>query len=176
MDYIYHLKPSYMEGKILLPLSLQEELYPKLYKKQLKMYADRPFTLNKKVPPLDCKWKDVLFFSCLNPKIIFAALELLGLLDEDVPDILQFPISTLKDGDFCFYQEELNKKEIFSKTSHSKYEEEKILPFETAKYFVDCVKKKENPLIFSGVKHLLYKGELDIGKAKSIKYTSLNKL
>jgi hypothetical protein len=66
MEHFYHLKPPSMEGKALLPLSSQEERYPKLYKKQLKMYADRSSILNKKVPPLDYRWQDV--FYCLNPQ------------------------------------------------------------------------------------------------------------
>lgn len=94
-----------MQSKIPLPLSSMEEEYPKLYREQVKIYEERKELLKKKVPPLDCTWQDVLFFSTLNPKIIFTALELLGLLDEDIPEILRFPISALEDGSFCYYYE-----------------------------------------------------------------------
>jgi hypothetical protein len=50
------------------------------------------------------------------------------------------------------------------------YKEEINLPVSTAKYYVDCVTYKEDPLIFYGVPHLLLKGYLDISLAKTIKY------
>lgn len=160
-----------MHGKILLPLSSMKEEYPKLYKEQAKIYDGRESLLRKKIPPLDCRWEDVLFFSTLNPTLIFAALELLGLLDDEVPIILRFPISALKDGEFCYYNED--DKQPFVKTTVARYKEEQNLPIETTKYFVSCVKKNEDPLIFSGVKHVLYKGEVDISKATVIRYDSL---
>jgi hypothetical protein len=170
MEYIYHLMPKKMYGKILLPLSIMEEKYPKLYKEQIKIYDDRPSLLKKKIPLLDCTWQDILFFSTLNTKLIFTALELLGLLDKDVPDILQFPISILEEDNFCYYQE---GKEPFTKITKTKYKEEQKLPLETIKYFINCVKKDEKPLIFSGIKHLLYKGQVDVSKGKIIKYDLL---
>src|ERR1700744_4292715 len=105
MEYFYHLKPETMYGKLLLPLSDLKDEYPKLYKEKIKSYKGRDEILNKEVPLLNCEWKDVLFLSCLNPEIIFASLEMLGLLDDKVPDILKFPISCLDGKKFCSYQE-----------------------------------------------------------------------
>lgn len=172
MEYFYHLKPKKMYGNILFPLSKIEEKYPKLFKEQMKMYEGREDLLNKEIKLLKCKWQDVLFLSCVNPKLIFAALELLGLLDEDIPEILKFPISVLKNENICSYQE-IDNKEIFKKIDIKKYEEEKMVPADTLGYFVECTKKKEDPLIFSGVKHLLYDGELKLSDGVVEEYERL---
>lgn len=169
MEYVYHLKPVDMHGKILMPLSVMEEKYPKLYKEKIKLYKNREKLLDKKINILDCKWKDVLFFSTINPAIIFTALEMVGLLDEDIPDILKFPIS-LFDDNVCLYKETDNSEKF---TRIKKYKEDKFLPTETIEYFLDCAKSKKDPLIFSNITHLCYKGDVDIRKASVIKYERL---
>ncbi len=160
-----------MKGSNLLPLSRLEEQDPKLAKEYFKSYKGREKILNKKVDILDCTWKDCIFFSCLNPEIIFAALELLG-LDRELPTILRFPISILKDMNWCLFQE-VKGKDTFTKCNIKKYKENDLLPVSTAQYFVDCAKKEEDPLIFSNVEHLLLKGELSIKEAEVIEYKSI---
>ena len=173
MEYVYHLKPKEMQGKILLPLSVMKKEYPKLYRQQVKLYKGREDLLDKEIPLLKCDWKDVLFLSAINPEIIFAALEMLGLLDEDVSEILKFPITAL-DKNICLYQE-VDGDEKFEKVRQASYEEEITIPTETLEYFIECVKNEEDPLIFSGIPHILYKGTLDISKAKRIRYKRLTK-
>lgn len=172
VEYFYHLKPNKLKGKILYSLSELEEKAPELAKEYSKAYKDRESLLNKKVPPLDCKWKDVIFLSYINPTLVFTALDLLGLLDKDIPIILKFPISALKNKNFCFYQEE--DKNIFKNMSVESYKELKELPTKTITYFVNCIKKNESPLIFSGIPHLLLNDNLDINKAEEVKYTSIH--
>lgn len=160
-----------MNSNILFPLSELEYEIPSLYKKEIKKYKGREKILNKKIQLLKCNWKDVLFFSAINPVLIFTALDLIGLLDKNVPKILRFPISDLKDNNYCSYQEE--EKVEFKKINKSSYKEDDKIPLQTIKYFVDCLKTNEDPLIFSGIKHILYKGSLDITKGKVISYTHI---
>lgn len=174
VEYFYHLKPNKMMGKNLLPLSSLEEEFPSIAKGYIKSYKGRERILNKKIPPLDCRWKDVIFGSCLDPRLIFAALELLGLFDDEPITILKFPISVLNKKEFCKYQES-KSGESFSKLTTASYKEERTISIDTMKYFVDSVKKKESPLIFYGVAHILIKGDLDLDKAEEIKYKSILK-
>jgi hypothetical protein len=169
MEFFYHIKPTKMYGDKLLSLSQIEERFPKLAKEQKKIYKGRENLLNKKIEKLDCTWKDVIFLSCIDPKIIFSCLEILQLFDDNDITILKFPISSLKDKEFCLYQEVKNKEE-FTNCSIAKYKEEKNLPLETIQYFIKCVKNDEAPLIFSNIKHILLNGELDISEAEQIKY------
>lgn len=40
-------------------------------------------------------------------------------------------------------------------------------------HFMDCVRSHHDPLIFSGVKHVLYRGNLDLSRADTIEYRHL---
>lgn len=92
-----------------MPLSQLKDKYPKLYNKSLKTYKGRENLINKSIKLLDCQWKDVLFLSCVDPSLIFISLELLGLFDKNDYEILKFPISCLKNKEFCLYDEEENR-------------------------------------------------------------------
>jgi hypothetical protein len=170
-QYFYHLMPSPMYGRKLLPLSDIAIKYPSLAEKQKENYEGRSELLSKRVKPLDCTWKDVLFCSCLNPAVIFAALEMLGLLDNSPPKIMKFPIDRLE-SDCCLYREVGNRDAFKAIDSHS-YREQKMLPIETIEYFIECAKTGASPLIFSGVQHLLIKGSLDVGEAEIFEYQKL---
>lgn len=169
MEYFYHLLPASLKGNILYPLSTLKDIHPILAKSYIKSYKDRTSLLNKQIKILDCVWQDVLFCSAVNPILIFSALDLLGLLDENPPTILQFPITALRNTDFCFYQE-ISGKHIFDKETVAAYQEEFTLPVETVKYFASCIKSKESPLIFASVPHILIKGSLDIKLSKELHY------
>lgn len=170
MEYFYHLKPDKIYGSKLLSLSLLNNKFPEMSKQIIQSYGNRKNILNKEISTLNCKWKDVIFFSTLNPRLIFNALEVYGLLNDDVPEILKFPIMALKGKEYCFYQD---SKEEFRNFQINEYREETKLPNETRKYFAECAKNKENPLIFSGVKHILVKNELDLSLAQTIFYKKL---
>ena len=64
-------------------------------------------------------------------------------------------------------------KESFKKINISKYKEQKTVPTKTLQYYLDCIKKDEDPLIFFGVQHILLKDSLNINESKVIKYNSL---
>ena len=169
MDHVYHLKPENMHGNVLFPLSELSKQYPDLGKEYIKNYKGREEVILTKIELLSCSWQDVLFLSALNPILIFQALDVLNLLDEDIPDILQFPISSLKKKEFCLFKE-IDGKDHFAPCDISSYEEPKNLSKGTWSYFLDCVSSGEKPLIFADVSHILVKGTLDIRDAKTIKY------
>lgn len=167
MEFFYHIKPEKLKGNLLKPLN---ELNSSEEKEK---YKDRKELLKKEIKILDASWDDVVFFSTLDSKIIFLALELLGLYDNNKIKYYKFPISCLKNKEACLYNEGL--KQEFKKLDISSYKETKFIPEKTIKYFVECVKTKEDPLIFYGVEHILLKDELDINKAKELVYIpSLN--
>ncbi len=169
-EHFYHLKPKNMQGNYLLSLAELEKQYPKLAKEYVKIYSKRKDLLETKILLLDCLWKDVIFFSCLDPRIIFAALELVGKLDEDIPTILKFNISVLKNKEFCLFEEK-GEKFKFSKCSTQSYKEESEIPIDTINYFI----KEKDPLIFADIKHIVLKNNLDIRLAEEVKYVSLYK-
>ena len=170
-ENVYHLKPTPFKGSQLLPLSILEQKYPALAINEQDKYKDRKELQTKEIPLLKANWSEVLFLSCLNPTLIFIALELLGLLDlRNIPEILAFPIQTLKKQPSCLYQEDEQGKETFKAFKLNDYKEVTAPPNATLQYFLQCVKTGEKPLLFFGVPHVLLKGSLPISEAKTIQY------
>lgn len=169
-EHFYHIKPDRMIGSKLMPLATLAEMDPELADEYVGKYKARPETKSKQIAELDANWDEVLFMSCLNPIVIFQALELLGLYDRTKPaSIYRFPAKVLKGMQFVWYQEE-NKHERFKRITTAGYKETRTLPKETMRYFIDCSAKGEDPLVFSGVPHLLVKGSLDTKLADVISF------
>lgn len=171
-QYIYHIKPEKLKGNFLHSLSELEKVYPDIYKVENKKYKNREKHINQKIDLLDCQWKDCVNFSTLNPAKIFQLLQLLeipGYDHNDKIEIFKFDINKLKDFDMCFYDD----KSSANQNSYSKvknYKESKFIPIETVKYFIKCKEKKEYPLIFGDILHILIKGKVPINLAKIEKF------
>lgn len=159
-EFFYHLLPEPMLGHTLYPLASLKSKAPKLAKKLLKNYEGREALLHHPISPLHCEWQDVLFFSSVDPALIFAALELLGLLKER-QKVLHFPIEALKNKPICKYIE-TEKSEHFEPLHIGTYKELHNLPKETVQYFIECAKTNDSPLIFFGVPHIILRGSLSI--------------
>lgn len=174
-QYVYHIRPSKFKGKYIYPLSELEDVYPEIYKNEIKKYKGRESHPETKIGLLDCKWKDCVNFSTLNPIKLFQLEELLGIpgyKNGINTQVFKFNIKDFQDMNFCLYDDNKNPKrsEAYKKVSIVSYKETEFIPSETVKYFAECKEKKEYPLIFGNVTHLLVKGKIDIGKAELIKF------
>ena len=67
--YIYHLISDPFHGSSLIPLN-QMNLSSDLYKNHASKYKGREGLMNTMIPKLNCKWNDVIHFSCIDPKIV----------------------------------------------------------------------------------------------------------
>jgi len=67
MNFLYHLVPENMIGKILYPLNRLKSISPKSYKEQVKKYNKREHVLEKTILSLNCKWKDVIHLTAVIP-------------------------------------------------------------------------------------------------------------
>lgn len=174
-QFIYHIKSKNFKGDKILPLSALEEKYPKIYKKEISKYKGRESHPQTKIKLLDCKWKDCVNFSTIDPRKIFQMEELLGIPGYknsiDV-EIFKFNIKDIKNLDFVLYNDNKNPKkdDAYKKINVSSYEETSYVPLETAKYFIECKEKNEYPLIFGNVPHILVKGEVPIDNAEVLKF------
>lgn len=63
-----------IRGDDILPLNQLRDRYPDLYERHAKKYADRPQSMSRPIPLLDCTWTDVVFLSPVHPEPIFDAL------------------------------------------------------------------------------------------------------
>ncbi|MFG1621464.1 hypothetical protein [Kribbella sp. NPDC049227] len=61
-------------GTAVLPMNVLRDLHPDLYEREARKYAYRPAAMDNPVPPLGCRWADVVFLSPVHPAPIFDAL------------------------------------------------------------------------------------------------------
>lgn len=173
-QYVYHLKPNSFKGNIIYPLSKIENEFPSIYKKEINKYKGRESHPETKIKLLNCKWKDCVIFSTLNPIKIFQLEKLLqipGYKEVDDLEVFRFDIKDLKEKSMCLYDDDIGPKkdEAYSKITISSYKETQNIPIKTVKHFVDCKEKNKYPLLFGNIPHLLVKDEIDISKADIIK-------
>jgi hypothetical protein len=174
-QFVYHIKNKNFKGENIIPLSEMENIYPSTYKEQIKKYKGRESHPETKIKILNCKWKDCVNFSTLNPIKIFQLKELLGIPgyknDENI-EIFKFDIKIFENYDFCLYDDNKNPKkdDAYKEISIASYKEEKFIPTETVKYFAECKEENEYPLLFGNILHILVKGNIPISKAEIIKF------
>lgn len=75
---LYHSPVTRPYGDQLLPLNMMQDHYPELYAAEHAKYDGREWVLDIPVPPLDCTWGDVVFFSPVDSTLIFEALRAAG--------------------------------------------------------------------------------------------------
>jgi hypothetical protein len=175
--YVYHIKNNDFRGKYIYSLSELQDIYPDLYKKEVKKYKGRENHPEIKIDIIDAKWKDCINLSTLNPMKIFQLEELLGTpgyKTSNNAEIFQFNIKDLSDLTMCLYDDNKSpkNKDAYKKVNEKSYKETQFVPPETTKYFAECKMKNEYPLLFGNVTHLLVFGKIPINKAKILKFTS----
>jgi len=161
--FLYHRVPDNMQGTKLYPLSALKDIYPMIYKEEVKKYEGRERVLALRIPGFDCLWNDVLHLTAVHPNTIKQIFDEHGQdfslrVFEIDPGVLD-PKNTLvfldraanpsiRDQDFVgFNQAEISKYAVLSE--------------ETKQYYKACFAQGQQPLLYSGVAHILYKGQIE---------------
>lgn len=152
-----------MQGTLLFPLNQLKDVYPVIYADEVKKYAGREQVMKITIPGLDCVWNDVLHLSAINPndiKAIFAKHGQDFTMNVYTIDPAQLdPSKTMVFLDTVADQDARQQDFVpFRIEDLSKYSQ---LPEQTIAYYQECFKKGIQPLIYSGVAHILYKGTID---------------
>jgi len=121
--------------------------------------------MNRKIKSLDCRWRDVVNLSTINPIKLLSVAELIG-NETDPATIFKIPISKLKGMKMCLYDGDKSYELITAR----KYKEGVEIPTATIKHYLDCKENDERPLVFEGVPHILVADEIDISGVETIKY------
>lgn len=82
---LYHARVSNPSGDELLPLNTMRERCPELHRQHYAKYIGREEALAQAVPPLDCTWGDVVFFSPIDSSALFDAVRESGRTIPDIP-------------------------------------------------------------------------------------------
>jgi len=79
MPSLFHTVPNEMRGTVLYPLNELEYVDRSAWEREREKYAGRERVLELQVPPLECRWNDVLHLSPVHPADIVAELRAVGL-------------------------------------------------------------------------------------------------
>ena len=175
--YVYHRVPADLRGSILYPLNQLENRVPDLHAALKQNYSTRLDIAALRIPPLgDCLWNDVLHFCPVHPARIKAALAEAG---HSLPDawrrFYQVDARLLDPSATVLYQllqpfwsGRFNIDEASAQIGRE------CLPFRpelldvfaevprAARAYYESVSPGSPVILFLGVPHVLYKGELDV--------------
>lgn len=174
MVYVYCLVPERLKGKVLYPLNILKRKRPKIYRYEVKRYKSRKKVLKKRIPVFNCLWNDVLHFTPIHPSKIRKELKKAG---AEVKKLKWFKINAKRLDPrktiIYLYKLKKNKKDFMSEDNFTKYNPEKLskyneVPEKTKRYYRQEVEKGKSPLRFHLTPHVLFRGNLDISKAKMI--------
>ena len=130
--------------------------------------------MQQMIPFLNCLWNDALHFSPVHPQIIIDELKKAGMAGmAEMPASMEYfeidSTELLPENSLIYlYRADLPVK--MSEENFAEYNDvnlskiENILPEMTKEYFITCIKSNQNPLMFHGVPHILYKGILNVTK------------
>lgn len=171
MFNLYHGVPEDMRGTEIVPLSEMMHVDGRLGAKYLAKYDGRESVIERKIPLLDCSWRDVVELLPLPPQKLFEYQKSLGLID-DLPDYRYFQI----DPDSL----DMSRAVVFFKTAPGDENtgvkwladvdlaELQDIPEATKKYYESLVGKGEPVFNYQFVPHILYRGTIDVSTAEII--------
>ena len=167
--FVYHLVPPKIFGEVLIPLNVLKLRNHELYSAAIKKYEGREFLMDEIICPLNCLWNDVLHFSTIDPCLIFAELDRLGLMQTQEWKVFKVSASLLDVRETTiyspFYPEEGAFKvrpEDFCPFEPSKYQEMRELNSASKRYFKEVKEQAGRALLFKYIPHVLFRGELNI--------------
>jgi hypothetical protein len=166
---LYHRVAPEFEGTTLYPLNVLKEVKPHLYDRAVAKYhtPGRKHILDCRVPPLDCAWNDVLHFSLLHPSVIRNAFNRLG---RDIEfDSFELNIGMLDPARTVIYHfAHMSRRDMYRPGNFEPYSPEAVpvlsdVPAITQDYYKAKFEVGEEPLLYVGVPHIMYRGTLDVG-------------
>ncbi len=172
-QYLYHRVPEDMtqneEGKdVLYPLNVLKEKFPGLYEVKVQKYLDSDYRKsipNRIIPELNVTWGDVVQLTAVHPEDLKKELVKAGFEPKELkfyqidPDLLN-----KEDTKIFLYKDDLDKDDMENYESYNSKDLEKhsIMPNSTKQYFKETSDKKERPLLFVHIPHILHKGQIDV--------------
>lgn len=176
---VYHMRPPDLRGAMLLPLETLRIEHPDLYTAKMAKYRGREAIPERRVPELNCRWKNCVQFSTVHPAAIRDAMLRTGhtwpkggarffLLDARVcaftadNTIIWLYEDTAPTADFAAAQTDVIRYSTDCIVRLS------MLGRRTERYFRQMRDAKRRPLLFVGVPHLLHRGTVPLDHAEEI--------
>ncbi len=170
--YIYHLIPDPFHGSRLIPLN-QMDISSDLYKNHASKYKGREGLMKTMIPKLNCKWNDVIHFSCIDPMIVAREIKRIN------PDLIlrrsqyfKIHIDQLsRYRPVIFTNNPKNKDDSFSileneiiEFTKNTYKELVAVPDHTIEYWIRAKKNNQPLLWFAFMPHIFINGSVETSK------------
>lgn len=165
-EKLYHQVPPKMRGNEILPLNKLKEIHPDIHDEEEEKYAGREQRINERIEPLDCTRRDIINLSPIHPELLNKMLKECGRAEPIGEDFFEIDPHSLNMENAIVENTATNRLEEYSHDTLSKHSE---ITEEMREYYKNEYEKGEHPLAYQKVPHILYKGTIDISKAKRIK-------
>jgi hypothetical protein len=168
--FLYHLVPEHMNGSVLRPLSALAATAPHEYERLLSRYQDdeaRKRLPDRVIPPLECRWQDVVHLAPLHPRLICRAWKELGVTLDPGMRSFRIPVEALADVPTVVYDHP-DRFEWFDRTS---YRELTDVPDDTKAWYATLAAQGRCGAWLHKVPHVLVKGEVDVEAAGIVEWS-----
>ena len=183
-QYVYHQLAPDFRGTILYPLNHLATVYPDIHGREAPKYAGREAVMSYRVPYLDAPWADTVNLSTLDPRLLVAARERLGIASSQLLQrrLLPIPIEHLAGHRLVRYSgatrwinsspgEDVPAEppaHEFEPTDPQTYRETIDVPAAHLEYLTECQAAGKRALGFVHVPHVLALGPIDISPLSPI--------
>jgi len=173
MNYLFHTVPKNLKGDILYPLNVLKNSDTDLYKEKVKKYLGREKILERKIPTLNCLWNDVLHLTAVHPETLVLELTKAGRPHQPM-SFYQINPAKLNPQNLTIYLYKSSEKRIqlpdeefvdFNLEELPYYSQ---IPDFTKNYYRERYESGDRPLLYHGVPHVLYKGEINTANLEII--------
>jgi len=177
-QFVYHQLASDFRGTVLYPLNHLATFYPDIYAREAPKYAGREGAMSYRVPYLDVSWADTVNLSTLDPRLLVAARDRLGIASSQLlrRRLLRIPIGHLARHRLVRYSgatrwinsspgEEVPTEpptHEFERTDPQTYRETTAVPAAHLEYLAECQAAGKQALGFVHVPHVHALGPIDI--------------
>jgi hypothetical protein len=168
--YIYHRKSGDFVGDTIYPLNHLP--FPDIKTRELKKYQGRETLLEVNIPPLSCLWNDVIHCSPVHPNEVYSALHEAG-FEPPEGSYFAIPASLLPPTQTTIFLSSVQSQNRYAAENYLQFLTENLqlhqhLPEATKVYYATCKSEGRNPLLYVGVPHILYLGNILINDCEVI--------
>lgn len=169
MKYLYHIVPKQVVGSRIVPLNVLRDTRPDLHARYIKKYDGREDVTRQDIPPLNCKWNDVVFLTAVHPHTLLEAYDTVGAplfkrrFYQINPETLDHSKMVVR-----LYENKEEASEGFVPFSVSMIDRYSRVPKRTIEYYRAQMSAGKPFFIFAYVPHILLKGTVDVSRARII--------
>ena len=175
-QFVYHLIPKQVQGEILYPLNRLRKIAPILAATYAKKYVGREAILERRIPPLNCLWNDVLMFCPVHPRDIVQTFQEEGYTVKP-RRWFEVPLSRFELENTAVYFPKNRSfgsftrvEDQFTLLSGVDFEPLTKQTDELCDHIQQARSENRKPFMFMGLPHILYKGSLPLDGIEIVEY------